>query len=55
LISNRGCAAVDTIKAGPQFGHMPYEEAQKSVKLFAQEVLPVIHRMDAAFNPGALP
>lgn len=39
----------------PQFGHMPYAEAQRSVKLFAKEVLPVIHEMAAPLNPGAMP
>jgi alkanesulfonate monooxygenase SsuD/methylene tetrahydromethanopterin reductase-like flavin-dependent oxidoreductase (luciferase family) len=37
----------------PQFGHMPYDEAQKSTKLFAKEVLPVMHEMDAPLH--ALP
>jgi alkanesulfonate monooxygenase SsuD/methylene tetrahydromethanopterin reductase-like flavin-dependent oxidoreductase (luciferase family) len=39
----------------PQFGHMPYDVAQRSVKLFAQEVLPAMHKLDAALHPGALP
>jgi alkanesulfonate monooxygenase SsuD/methylene tetrahydromethanopterin reductase-like flavin-dependent oxidoreductase (luciferase family) len=39
----------------PQFGHMPYDVAQKSVKLFAQEVLPAMHKLEAALHPGALP
>ena len=39
----------------PQFGDMPYDEAQNSVKLFAREVLPVIHKLDAKLHAGALP
>ena len=39
----------------PQFGDMPYSEAMKSVRLFAKEVLPAVHAMDAPLNPGALP
>lgn len=39
----------------PQFGHMPYEEAERSVRLFAQEVLPVIQKLDARIHPAALP
>ncbi len=39
----------------PQFGDMPYDEAMTSVKLFAKEVLPAVHAMDAPLNPGALP
>ncbi|HKU40725.1 MAG TPA: LLM class flavin-dependent oxidoreductase [Polyangiales bacterium] len=39
----------------PQFGDMPYEEAEKSTRLFAAEVLPVIHEMDAPLHPAVLP
>ncbi len=38
-----------------QFGTMPYDEAERSTKLFAKEVLPVIHKMEAPLNPPALP
>jgi alkanesulfonate monooxygenase SsuD/methylene tetrahydromethanopterin reductase-like flavin-dependent oxidoreductase (luciferase family) len=39
----------------PQFGVMPYEEAFKSVNLFANEVLPEAHRMDAPLHNAVLP
>lgn len=39
----------------PQFGTMPYEEAMKSTELFAKEVLPAVHKMDAPLHPAALP
>ena len=39
----------------PQFGVMPYEEALKSTRLFAQEVLPALHKMDAPLHPAVLP
>ncbi|PEQ13909.1 luciferase [Novosphingobium sp. PC22D] len=39
----------------PQFGTMPYSEAAESVKLFAREVLPVVHEMDAPLHASALP
>lgn len=39
----------------PQFGDMPYEEAEKSTRLFAKEVLPVIQKMEAPLHPGAMP
>ena len=39
----------------PQFGDMPYEEAERSVRLFAKEVLPAIHKLDAPLHPDALP
>lgn len=39
----------------PQFGHMPYDEAIRSTRLFAEEVLPELHRMDAPLHAPALP
>ena len=39
----------------PQFGTMPYEEAMTSTALFAKEVLPAVHDMDAPLHPAALP
>jgi alkanesulfonate monooxygenase SsuD/methylene tetrahydromethanopterin reductase-like flavin-dependent oxidoreductase (luciferase family) len=39
----------------PQFGDMPYEEAMKSTRLFAREVLPTIQKMDAPLHAAALP
>lgn len=38
-----------------QFGDMPHEEAIRSTKLFAEEVLPVVQRMPAPLHPAALP
>ena len=39
----------------PQFGVMPYEEAMKSTRLFAAEVLPELQKMDAPIHPAVLP
>ena len=39
----------------PQFGTMPYEEAEKSLRLFAREVLPALHRMETPIHGAALP
>jgi len=39
----------------PQFGTMPYEEAMASTELFAKEVLPAAHKMEAPLHPAALP
>jgi hypothetical protein len=39
----------------PQFGTMPYEDAIESTKLFAQEVLPAVHDMEAPLHAAALP
>jgi len=39
----------------PQFGTMPYDEAMASTRLFAEEVLPAVHQMDAPLHPAASP
>lgn len=39
----------------PQFGDMPYEEAERSTRLFAKEVLPEIHKLNAKLHPSAMP
>lgn len=39
----------------PQFGDMPYPEAERSTRLFAKEVLPVIQKIDAKLHASALP
>jgi alkanesulfonate monooxygenase SsuD/methylene tetrahydromethanopterin reductase-like flavin-dependent oxidoreductase (luciferase family) len=39
----------------PQFGTMPYDEAMASTRLFANEVLPAVQKMDAPLHPAALP
>ena len=39
----------------PQFGVMPYDDAVKSTRLFAEEVLPALHAMDAPLHAAALP
>lgn len=39
----------------PQFGTMPYSEAQESMELFAKEVLPVVHKMEAPLHAACLP
>jgi hypothetical protein len=38
-----------------QFGTMPYDEAVRSTRLFAAEVLPVIHHMEAPLQASVLP
>lgn len=37
------------------FGQMPPEEARRSTELFAREVLPELHKMDAPLHAAALP
>ena len=39
----------------PQFGTMPYDESMASTRLFANEVLPAVQKMDAPLHPAALP
>jgi len=38
-----------------QFGTMSHDEALNSTKLFAREVLPVVHQMEAPLHAAALP
>jgi alkanesulfonate monooxygenase SsuD/methylene tetrahydromethanopterin reductase-like flavin-dependent oxidoreductase (luciferase family) len=37
------------------FGDMPHEEAMRSTRLFAAEVLPALHRLDTPIHAAALP
>jgi alkanesulfonate monooxygenase SsuD/methylene tetrahydromethanopterin reductase-like flavin-dependent oxidoreductase (luciferase family) len=43
------------ISIHPTFGGMPFEEAERSLRLFAKEVLPVVHKMDTPIHATALP
>lgn len=55
IIENQKACSFSEITLMPQFGTMPYEEAAKSVRLFAEEVLPVVHELDAPIHASALP
>jgi len=52
IAAQKACSFLE-ITIFAQFGTMRHDEAEKSVKLFAQEVLPVIHKMDAPLNADA--
>ena len=39
----------------PNFGTMPHEACAASIELFAREVLPEIHKMEAPLHPAVLP
>jgi hypothetical protein len=53
IIAAQKACSFSEITIVPQFGTMPYDEAERSTKLFAREVLPVIHEMEAPLNPAA--
>ena len=55
IIESQKACSFSEISLMPQFGTMPYSEAAESVKLFAQEVLPVVQKMDAPMHASALP
>jgi alkanesulfonate monooxygenase SsuD/methylene tetrahydromethanopterin reductase-like flavin-dependent oxidoreductase (luciferase family) len=55
IIAAQKACSFSEITIVPQFGTMPYEEAEESTKLFAKEVLPVVHRMEAPLHAAALP
>lgn len=55
IIAAQKACSFSEITIVPQFGDMPYDEAEKSTKLFAKEVLPVIQKMEAPMHPSVLP
>ena len=55
IIAAQKACSFSEITIVSQFGSMPYDEAEKSTQLFAKEVLPVIHQMDAPLHSEALP
>lgn len=55
IIESQKACSFSEMTLMPQFGTMPYEEAARSVELFAREVLPVVHGMEAPLHPTALP
>jgi alkanesulfonate monooxygenase SsuD/methylene tetrahydromethanopterin reductase-like flavin-dependent oxidoreductase (luciferase family) len=55
IVENQKACSFSEITLMPQFGTMPYDEAAKSVKLFAEQVLPEVHKMDTPLHASALP
>ncbi len=55
IIAAQQACSFSEITIVPQFGTMPYDKALESTKLFAKEVLPVVHAMEAPLNAAALP
>ena len=55
IVESQKACSFSEMTLMPQFGTMPYEEAAKSIELFAKEVLPVVHEMEAPLHPEALP
>lgn len=55
IIAAQEACSFAEITIVPQFGDMPYDEAMRSTKLFAREVLPVIQKLNAKLHASALP
>lgn len=55
IVEAQKACSFSEISLMPQFGTMPYSEAAESVKLFAQEVLPVVQKMETPLHAAALP
>jgi alkanesulfonate monooxygenase SsuD/methylene tetrahydromethanopterin reductase-like flavin-dependent oxidoreductase (luciferase family) len=53
--ANQRACSFSEITVIPNFGSMTIPQAMASVKLFAREVLPVIHKMDAPLQTSVLP
>jgi alkanesulfonate monooxygenase SsuD/methylene tetrahydromethanopterin reductase-like flavin-dependent oxidoreductase (luciferase family) len=54
IIAAQEACCFSEIAIVPQFGTMPYADAQKSLALFAEQVLPAIQRLDAPLHANAL-
>lgn len=55
LIAAQKACSFSEITIVPQFGDMPYEVAEKSTRLFAEQVLPTVHKMPAPLHPECCP
>jgi alkanesulfonate monooxygenase SsuD/methylene tetrahydromethanopterin reductase-like flavin-dependent oxidoreductase (luciferase family) len=55
IIAAQKACSFSEITIVPQFGTMSYDEAEKSTRLFAKEVLPVVHKLEAPLHRPALP
>jgi len=52
-LGQRTCSFSEICIAG-SFGGLPFEQAEKSLRLFAQEVLPAVQAMDAPLHPECM-
>ncbi len=55
IIEGQKICSFSEITIIPNFTSLPYEEARKSIELFAKEVLPAVHKMATPLHPAALP
>lgn len=55
IVAAQKACSFSEITIVPQFGDMPYDEAERSTRLFADEVLPAIHKLEAPLHPAVLP
>jgi alkanesulfonate monooxygenase SsuD/methylene tetrahydromethanopterin reductase-like flavin-dependent oxidoreductase (luciferase family) len=55
IIAAQKACSFSEITIVSQFGTMPYDEAERSTRLFAAEVLPVIHELEAPLQLSVLP
>jgi alkanesulfonate monooxygenase SsuD/methylene tetrahydromethanopterin reductase-like flavin-dependent oxidoreductase (luciferase family) len=55
IIAGQKACSYCEITLVPNFGTMPLEEARRSIELFAAEVLPAVHKLDAPLQPSVLP
>ncbi len=55
IVASQQACSFSEITLMPQFGTMPYAEAENSLRLFAEAVLPAVHKLDAPIHQDALP
>jgi alkanesulfonate monooxygenase SsuD/methylene tetrahydromethanopterin reductase-like flavin-dependent oxidoreductase (luciferase family) len=55
IAANQKACSFSEVTLIPNFGEMTMAEAHASVRLFAKEVLPVVHKMEAPIHDAVLP
>jgi alkanesulfonate monooxygenase SsuD/methylene tetrahydromethanopterin reductase-like flavin-dependent oxidoreductase (luciferase family) len=55
IVEGQKICSFSEITVVPNFTSLPFEQARKSVELFAKEVLPVVHKMATPLHAAALP
>ncbi len=55
IMTGQNLCSFDEIAIHTTFGGLPFDEAERSTRLFAKEVLPVIHKLETPLHASALP
>jgi alkanesulfonate monooxygenase SsuD/methylene tetrahydromethanopterin reductase-like flavin-dependent oxidoreductase (luciferase family) len=55
IVAGQKSCSYEQICLVPNIGTMPHEVSRKSLELFAREVLPIVHKMEAPLQSAVLP